>query len=137
MGQFGAIIGGVHGGTTARTTDYDKERRDRQYAIDTMRYSQWTGMKPGNIKEAPSSREAAYQGMMSGFSGQAQPSSGSSGGMQQTSANSSDNGMSPAQNAQMNSQYPNQTKTNNMFAWQDPNQQNQSSANSQWFTGRR
>ena len=49
---WGAIIGGALGGAKGMTVDKDKERRDRYLASETARYSPWTGMKPGAIKEA-------------------------------------------------------------------------------------
>lgn len=82
--MLGGAIGAIHGGTTARIEDADTERRDRQYAIDTLRYSPWTGMSAGAIREAPSSRQAAYQGFMSGMGAGQGLGGGGMGGAQGT-----------------------------------------------------
>lgn len=61
-----ALGGGGAGLLKGFTVDADKERRDRALAAETARYSPWTGMKVGPVKEA-SPFDALLQGAGSGF----------------------------------------------------------------------
>ena len=47
----GALAGAVGGAAKAKM-GADRESKDRQLAADTQRYSPWTGMQAGPIREA-------------------------------------------------------------------------------------
>lgn len=61
-----AILLGGAGLVKEATLGADKERRDRTLAAETQRYSPWTGLKAGGIKEADPFG-SALQGGFGGF----------------------------------------------------------------------
>jgi len=58
-------VGGGLLGYMKNQGDEEREANDRRLAAETMRYSPWTGMKPGQIREA-NLQNSIMQGAMGG-----------------------------------------------------------------------